>query len=353
MRVIVCNPSYGNNPYIRTTEMALMLSDKLGGDIAVVVPHVYGARQRRILLEEFGNDRRILLDEKFGSILRSLFFDGNVYEEYLIQWMTSVDHVSQEASAYLHQSYDILCEISRSPLVRLGIEPAYYHAWSRTSDVLKRAIAEPNITINASVLSAAAKKFRELESPYHLHLISIPGTFDPREGDAVIPLAASLPLEGEQDPREGVYITVSGIPDVASLQTIADRTGLPLFASDTAKIHGATQAHPGMLQNGKIVAHIARAGWGAIGTSIMTGTPIIAPEYQAHEDPEIFFNLRRMEELGLGIVFRNQTSTELMQAIEALRPSIHALRRGLLKRFGGMDGADVGAEIIKRHLTHS
>ena len=143
--------------------MALKLSDKIGGKVSVIVPHVYGERQKRILEEEFGNDPRIVLDEEFGSILRSIFFDGASYADFLRQWLTSVDDVSAKAAALLNKKYDIVCEISRSPLLNLGITPAFYNSWTRTSVILERAMQEPAIVIDHALLSRAMEKFRTLE----------------------------------------------------------------------------------------------------------------------------------------------------------------------------------------------
>src|SRR3989338_2207607 len=353
MKSIICNPSYGNNPYIRTTEMALKLSDKLGENISVVVPHLYGEKQTRILRETFGEDPRIILDETFGIILRKIFFEGTSYAAFLEQWMGESDAISEEAQEYLHATYDILCEISRSPLLNLGISPAFYNSWFRTSVILERAATEPAIAIDKTLLQTAAEKFRALESRYQLHMISVPGTFDPGKDDTPIPLGVSLPVVDEQVVQHGVYVTVSGIPDVGPLQSIADRLGSKIYASDSAKIQRSVHALPGILAHQEIVAHIARAGWGAIGTSLATGTPLIVPAYQKDEDPEIFFNIRRIEELGLCVEFRNQTATELLAMMKILRPRIAEYREKLLEQFGTLDGAQMAANIIAEKLLEN
>jgi len=350
MRSIICNPSYGNNPYIRTTEMALKLSEKLGDNPSVVVPHVYGEKQRRILEENFGNDSRIVLDEEFGSILRSIFYEGNSYEDFLRQWAASVDEISKKASTYLHAQYDIVCEISRSPLLDLGITPALYNSWSRTSQILECAMQEEAITMDHTVHEEAAKKFRKLESRYDLHCISVPGTFEPNNDDIAIPLSASTPLSDDQTVDRGVYVTVSGIPHVESLQTVAEALDVNIYASDSSKIRGSRHALPGILRHPQIVAHIARAGWGAVGTSIATGVPLIVQPYEKNEDPEIYFNIQRIEELGLGVQFSGQNSDELLKILEGLRPRIQEYKESLLRRFGTLDGASIAVESMLQYL---
>lgn len=330
--------------------MALKLSDKLGGKVSVVIPHVYGERQKRILAEEFAHESRIILDEKFGSILRSIFFDGGSYKQFLQQWLASVDAASSKAAAYLKKTYNIVCEISRSPLLDLGITPAFYNSWSRISDVLEQAKGEPAIDMDNGLLDTAAKKMRALESRYSAHFISVPGTFELKRGDIAIPLSASTPQQEDQAVERGIYVTVSGIPGVQSLEEIAQCVELKIYASDASSVHGAVHAHPGILSDPNIVAHVARAGWGAIGTSLATGTPIIVPAYKADEDPEIFFNIRRVEELGLGIQFKGQSREELWKIVEKLRPRIREYKESLVKRFGTLDGASLAVEAMIQML---
>jgi len=350
MRVIVCNPCYGNNPYIRTAEMALKLSDKLGGKVFVVIPHIYGEQQKRILTEEFGHDARVILDEEFGSILRSVFFEGDSYKQFLQQWLNTVDDASNKAMTHLKKTYDIVCEISRSPLLDLGITPAFYNSWSRISDVLERAIGEPAIALDHELLTTASKKMRALESHYSAHFISVPGTFEPNKNDIAIPLSTSTLISDDQVVERGVYVTVSGIPHVESLQTIADALNVKIYSSDSSKIRGSQHALPGILKHSQIVAHIARAGWGAIGKSIATGVPLIVQPYQKNEDPEIYFNIQRIEELGLGVQFSGQNSDELLKILEGLRPRIQEYKESLLRRFGTLDGASIAVESMLQYL---
>lgn len=349
-KTIICNPSYGNNPYIRTTEMALAWSDKLGGNISVVVPHVYGEKQARILREHFGEDQRLILDETFGAMLRKVFFDGTSYSAFLRQWMEQVDDVSKEAQEYLHSTYDIQCEIARAPLLDLGITPAFYNSWSRVSRIARRAIREPLINLDRTLLEQAAARMEALETRYALHMISVPGTFEPAMTDIPIPLRLATPEPSDDTVNRGIYVTVSGIPKVSSLLCIVDHLRMKTYTNDSSRIHGAVHASPGILWKPEIIAHIARAGWGSAGMSLASGTPLILPPYENDEDPEIFFNIRRIEELGLGIAFTGQTPNELLNAIEELRPRIVAYRQELLQRFGTMNGAQVATEKIGKYM---
>ena len=58
MKLVVLNFSYGTNPYLRTTEIALGVNEELkrcGQErLGIILPWIYGERQKNILLEEFG-----------------------------------------------------------------------------------------------------------------------------------------------------------------------------------------------------------------------------------------------------------------------------------------------------------
>lgn len=348
MRAIICNPSYGNNPYLRTAEMALELRTKLGEEVSVVVPDLYGDKQRRILREEFG-DVPIIVDSTFGTILSTVCFDGTSFTVFLGRWLSGVDSASAAAKKHLEETYDIVCEISRAPLLELGITPAYYNSWSRLSELYKRA-AEEDVGIDPALLKKASKRMERIEAGYRMHLVNVPGTFDPGPDDIAIPLSAPLSLIEKDPGGSGVYVTTSGIPQTASLQHIAECFGVAIYANDPSRLPGAHKAHPSILASGKMTAHIARAGWGSIWTSILTETPIVTPAYVKDEDPEIFFNNARIQELGLGTVFADQSGEELMEEVQRLRPRITAYKQTLLKQFGTLEGSKVAADHIAKDL---
>lgn len=344
MKSIIINPSYGNNPYLRATEIALKVKEILEEEFVIVVPHVYGKQQERILEEEFKGDTSIILDEKFGTILKQIFFGGDSYQEHLSHWIEHSDFVGKQAHDYLSTTYDIAMEISRSPLIALGIQPAYYTSFSRTSSLLGRAAGKEGIAINDDDLKQAAKLRKKIEDPYALHFITVPGTFEPEKNDIPIPLTMALPLVSGDAVKEGIYVTLSGIPkaDVDVMKEIANHFGTRLYTNDTSKLPNATWAPQNIIASPRIIAHIARPGWGSTWMSLCTDTPLIMPPYNLHDDPEIYFNIRRIEELGIGAVFQGQSLGEVLKQ----KPGIAAYRKNLEKRFSGLDGCSIAARKI-------
>ena len=82
MRYIVTNFAYGTGPYLRTTELAIAVNNRLqrlGKErLGIIVPLVYGEKQIRVMREEFGEHQKafpgeILFDEALGDIIRSVF----------------------------------------------------------------------------------------------------------------------------------------------------------------------------------------------------------------------------------------------------------------------------------------
>ena len=345
---IIINPSYGNNPYLRAIEVALAVQEVLQEEFLIVVPHVYGERQKKIIFEQFGDDASITLDASYGELMKQMFFDGNSYQECLEHWLHHHDAVGRTAHEYLEANYKIAMEIGRAPLVPLHIHPSYYMSFSRTSTILRKAINNTAIQINGHLLQEAATKRKILEDQYDLRFITVPGTFEPEDDDIPTPLTVRLPLCPAEDIEKGIYVTLSGMPEVDSMEDIAKSFGSRLYTNDATKIPGTIQAPPSIIAHPNIIAHVARAGWGAAWMSLLTDTPLIVPHYTPNDDPEIFFNIQRLEELGIGTAFHGQTLEEILK----LQPGITAYRKSLKERFGNLDGASPTAVKIAENFLY-
>ena len=110
MRYIVTNFVYGTGPYLRTTELALAINERLESNgkerLGVIVPWVYGEKQKRIMLEEFSavNQKytaEILLCARLGEILKTIFYGDNTYQQALEIWADKFNEVNLTASDYL------------------------------------------------------------------------------------------------------------------------------------------------------------------------------------------------------------------------------------------------------------
>ena len=79
----VLNFAYGTGPYLRTTDLAIAFNAELERRgqprLGIIVPWVYGDKQKKVMLEEFaGHEQKypgeILLDAGLGAILKSIFY---------------------------------------------------------------------------------------------------------------------------------------------------------------------------------------------------------------------------------------------------------------------------------------
>ncbi len=155
-KYIITNFAYGTGSYLRTAELALAMNDELemlGKErLGIVVPLVYGEKQKKVMLEEFSfRAGEIFFDGVLGKILGSIFYGGNTYEEALAGWVKNAKVLSAEAHAHLSgkikvfsltgeekeiDGTNIVLEISRSPRLRYDIAPAYFTTFGYVAEIL-------------------------------------------------------------------------------------------------------------------------------------------------------------------------------------------------------------------------
>ena len=334
--VIICNPGYGNGPYLRCTELALAVRKDLGRPFPIVMPLLYGEKQKRILCEEIG-DIDIIFDETLGELITSIAYDGKNYDAFLQEWNANVDSINAKAAEHIRNTYsDVAMEVARSPLLNFGIHPAYCLLFARTSDILKQTKGNASATI----------RMRELEDHFAMRFVTEPGTFATHDvTDTPVPMTASLKHDDTDVQTPSMYVTASGIPKNKMVQQII----LPCFTNMPERIPGSAYASPHVLRNPNIVLHIARSGWGSVWMSLLSETPLVTPPYHTGDDPEIALNNKRIVELGIGIIYAGQNAEELLRLTEPCKQRIHAYKEELLARFGTLDGAGEAARHIAAH----
>ena len=349
--VILCNPGFGNGPYLRAAELALAVAAGIGKPFRIVIPLLYGASQKRILEEEFGTNGAFILDEELGRIIRSLAFEGKSYGDYLKRWLLDADRAGEKARAYIREHYpQVAMEIARSPLLHFNVAPGYCALFGYQSDILRQSALQDAVTVDRDVLRECSEKFLKMESGFTKRFITVPGTFEElHETDTPVPPIIALRKNTVDVPTPSIYVTTSGIAGLSSLAATAGRLGLPVYSNHPEKIPGSRFAPPWIIAHDNIVLHVARAGWGSVWLSLLTETPLLTPAYDPQDDPEIFFNNRRIEELSLGAVDRGQSVEQLQQ----LQPGIATYKKALQDRFGTLDGAAYTAEKIVAHWRKS
>lgn len=384
MPYLLTNFAYGTGPYLRTTELAIALNHKFeatGAErLGVIVPWVYAGKQKRIMLEEFGaheaaHPGEILLDSRLGELLGRVFYTGErAYEAALGRWVEGEGAISREAQEYLKGELDledlagdrrkvrgaeIVLELARAPRVRFGVAPVYNVAFGYTSEILEHVLEEPPsaIAVDRDLVRKAIPLARSIESEAVFHGLAEPGTFSYLAGRAprypteiAIPPTIAPPKPSAGPLAEGIYVTITGIPGLERLYAEARNLGLKLYSNDPVAVPGSERLLPYAVANPRIKLQFARSGWGSVWLSQLSGTPFVAPDFDPADDPEIYFNNRCIESLGLGVIYRGQPLAELLDQAERLRPGIATLNERLRKRFGTLDGNAYAARLIARQL---
>lgn len=379
MRYIITNFAYGTGPYLRTTELALTINEQLGSQgrerFGIIVPWVYGKKQKRIMLEEFSAANQkypgeILLCARLGEILKTIFYGDNTYQQALEIWADKFTEVNSAATNYLKgdievedlgernrkvvSGQDIVIELSRSGRVKYGLPLSCGVSFGHVSEILKNtlAVSTNEIAVDRELVKRVIPLAEEIESQYRFMAIAHPGTFSYLESRQPYPREISIPptiyppVPNNDDIAEGIYVTITGIPGLERLYQEAQKLGLKIYSNDTKAVPGSEKLLPHVVPNPKIKLQFARSGWGSVWLSMLSETPFVCPEFDPKDDPEIYFNNLCIEKLGLGIVYRGQSLKEMMTQAEKMKPAGRAFNQGLLEKFGTLDGNHYTAKLI-------
>lgn len=370
MKYIVNNFAYGTGPYLRTTELALAVNEELESRgqnrLGIIVPWVYGEKQKRIMLEEFSSTNKkypgeILLCARLGEILKTIFYGDNTYQESLRIWADKFDEVNSAASGYLKgdidvedldghkkvvSGHDVVMELSRSGRVKYGLPLSYGVSFGHTSEILKNtlAVSTNEIAVDRELVKQVIPLAEEVENQHKLLAVAHPGTFSYLANrqiyhkEVLIPPTIYPPVPNNDDIAEGIYVTITGIPGLERLYGEAQKLGLKLYSNDPKTVPGSEKLLPHVVPNPRIKLQFARSGWGSVWLSMLSGTPFVCPEFDPKDDPEIYFNNLCIEKLGLGVIYRGQPLAEILASAEALKLKIQTLNKNLLDRFGTCDG---------------
>jgi len=383
-KFIVTNFAYGTGPYLRTTELTIALNEELerrGQErLGVVIPWVYGEKQRRIMLEEFAEHDKsypgeLLLDADLGSILKEIFYGDNTYEEALAKWIEGHDSVSERIRSHLSGSIevetldgekmevsgsDIVLELNRSPRVLYGVAPTYSTTFGHIAEILEAVehVGTDKVSVDRELARAGASLADKIERAQGVHAIAYPATFSGEEGykprysnTHLVPPITSLPhgdIGGDMD--DGIFVTITGIPGLERLYAEARELGLKLYSNDTEAVQGSEKHLPHVIPNKAILFQFARSGWGSVWLSMFSGTPIVVPDFDPKDDPEIYFNNLMVEKLGIGIIYRGQPLSEILAAREKIQANCVAMRKSIMERWGVLEGNSVCAKLFAEHF---
>ncbi len=379
-RYIVTNFAYGTGPYLRTTELVIAFNNELENRgearIPVIVPWVYGDKQKAIMLEEFGDHiashpDEILLDAELGAILKEVFYSGkDKYEETLRAWISSVGDVSRRAHAHLSGTFeaetftgekrtidgkDIILEINRSPRLRYDVAPSYSTTFGYIAEILEKALELPTGTfdVDPELMKQGVAVADSIEGKQDLNLMAYPATFSWEDGyqsrykgEILVPPITDLPREHSESMNEGLYVTITGIEGLERLYAEARGLGLKLYSNDTKAVEGAEKALPHVIPNPAIALQFARAGWGSIWLSMFCGTPLVIPKFDPTDDPEIYFNNEAVKGLGIGTIYEDQSLEAILKEGAAVRAASKKVCDDIIARWGTLNGNEVCAKLM-------
>ena len=371
-RYIITNIAYGTGPYLRITDLAMAINEglaKQGNDgVRIVLPLIYGQTQKRVLEQEFGGGTgglpdALLLDETLGDLCGRTFYGEESFEDYLARWAANVDEWSDGVNAHLRTRYgdDVLFELARAPRLSYDLSPSYYTSFARLSEIYRRAISDPDVSVADTLLRTVASRFEDMEAGYDQAFLVEPGTFGPGEvtdrragSTRWVPPLATPPHEiPEPTAGRGVYVTVTGIPGLGHLYEEFAEQGYQMYTNYPDAVPDAIEAPPWIISRDEIEWHFARPGWGSIWLSIFTETPLLVPEWHQEDDLEIYFNTKRLRKLGIATVYRGQPLVELERAGEYAVNRMRDLKDGILDRHGTLEGIPLVAQsILTRFLKH-
>lgn len=380
--MIVTNFAYGTGPYLRTTELTIAFNDELQkrghARLPVIIPWVYGERQRKIMLEEFGEHDKtypgeLLLDEELGALLKSVFYGDNTYREALEKWVDEEETISKKAHDHLSgmlsvetlsgekkelNGKDITIELNRSPRIRYSVAPSYFTSFGYIGEILEEAqkVGRKAIDLDPELLERGIAVAHRIEKDQKMHAIAYPATFSgsrdytPRYcAEVLTPPISSQTLPPPTEPLPaGIFVTITGIPGLERLYKEAKEFGLKLYttASGVSSVPESIAVGINAIAHPAIAFQFARAGWGSIWASLFSGTPLVVPAFDPTDDPEIYFNNKMVEALGIGSIYHGQGLQEILNEKDAVQKHSQELSDKIMERWGTHDGNTVCASLF-------
>jgi hypothetical protein len=359
----------------------------------IIVPLMYGDRQKRILLEENPQDPNLIyFDEEYGEILKQIMFGDGDFSQHLRQVNDHYDGVQKAlnnrftndsgnfdsrslVSGEVQQfsTRSIIATIDTSP--RVGIDaPNRYFAFPILLSEILKAAQDEGLGFDDTQLGNLVKRMLKVESAYsqifipYINPLSYQYASDlsaqPEEvnGNKIVytPAMKSKHLRTKDAIAEpGIYVMFSGTGSaketISHLADSAHRSGLDVYTPPWVEVDGAIKMTPDILSDLNIRAVISRSGWGTGWQVQNYALPWIVTPYESGDDPEIYFNNKTVDALRMGkILSEGDTTTEkLEEIIQNLSVGVQGINMTIERKFGTLDGVDfVSSAIAKDYISN-
>ena len=388
--IILVNPAHGNEPYILGTAIAKGVSDRLAeqglGQAKIVVPLMYGERQKRILIEENPDHAGIIhYDEEFGSLLRDITFQNGDFSDHLRQIQTHYDDVeallrnrfafngkdfnARSLSSNETQSFspkNIVATIDTAARVVVEAPQRYFAFPILLTELLKETqkeglgfsdsdlqrVIDRMLRVEAGYSQVFIPKVNPLSYKYSDDLSKQPGFVAGRSRIYTPPMKRDLEKTHGKIQEPGIYVMFSGTGSNTeaskSLVEAATESGLRVYTPPWVDVEGATSVSPDVLTDENIVAVMGRAGWGTGWQVQNLSLPWLVTPYEKGDDPEIYFNNKTIEALKIGKVLTgsDMTPQKLTEIINTFSVGTQALNRRIKDEYGTLNGIDYISDAI-------
>lgn len=393
--VIVLNPGHGNEPYILAAAIGKEVGKRFVAsglqEPLLVMPLLYGDRQRRIVSEENPDDSSIYFDPKFGELLREIMFDSGDYGSHIAK----IDGNCDEAETQINQRYandaptvtvynnssnesyalnprDVIGVIETGSRVSFEKPHKYFAFPELLSRVLDEAMRHNDeLGFSESDMTRFASRMRRVEPTYSQIFIPWVSTFsyqyasslddqpqiiDGRSRIYTPPMKADIePTIGQVGP--GLYIMFSGTSSAVesnrALVKAAHEAGIQAYTPSWEDVGGAIKIPPTALADTNVLAIMGRSGWGTGWQAMQLAKPWLVAPYEKGDDPEIFFNNKTIMALKLGQVLEGKAirGDELRNMVNETSPRLLSLKQRIVAKFGTPNGIEYMGERIFSDLA--
>jgi len=334
------NPVHGNEPYILGVKIAVEIKKLYSENIKIIVPHIYGDRQKNILREELGiednfslEDFGVILDKDLGDFYSSILFKDNNFSLYLQDLKDNLKDVQKNVSDFLFNKYgDIFLELNTGSKFSLSSDNTFkaYAFPILFSELLKNVLQEEdNLGFDNNLLSVVCDLSSDLEKNLDVIYIPFANTFSFKEElrDRSEKEVYTPPLKSAEEKniiisdKKSVFTMFSGTG--SEIETMIKITKdyldrghdvfIPTWAKD--RVDSISKNHfkniflgvpQDIFKTRKLEAIIGRAGWGTMWLSQVYGIDFIPIEYSYNDDPEIYYNIKTLKKIDIGELTRKQ-----------------------------------------------
>lgn len=307
-------PSHGHAPYILGVRLLRNVATE------ICIPEYYGKKQRRILEEEFSNDAdKIFLSEELGALLKPLLRDRFFLPSFN-SYALSVSKNIERISVTLKEKY--LAGIDAVSLK--GIKRKFTEfdfalntglpIFSPIEPVLFAFVGKMSALYNLSPYQSPetqslAKIWRQVEVSFERMFVPRLNSLSYLEYDETgitftPTFAQPYPFDNSAIPQDATLVVASGTGlALEKLLVLADSSPGPcLTLTESPSIVDLPRVPSKSWGNPNVVAVLARSGLGSIWQALLNQKPIGVITPTREEDPEIFHNVKMVQETGIGAI---------------------------------------------------